>query len=1047
MPTNPFDDAWEDEPKNPFDSALDDEPGFVERMLRAFGGSLPRALELPVLGSPLVSLPLAAYRGELPGLAVRHAVEEAAKRVESQTPGGTTMERVGEQIAGGLAPAAVNTGLQALGGPLAAGAAGGYQAGLSAYEQARAAGEGPLSAGLGAVSEAAVGAVAAPLAGASALGKFAPQGAGLIRQLLTSGGVDALTGAGQTAATLGREALQGQEVQNPVRQILESGASNAGIGIAARGATRALEPRSPVEAPPVQPEIRMPQEVMVPREVTESVSQAVTPEVMPSVINKGVQAGQQTGVGGLAPPPAAGLADKYVNVSKFKITDPAGEGRLRETVERVVVNENLDPKRIVSWGETKAVADSLGLSDVSKSEAARMTGPELLAIRNITSSNIDEMVKTARELDNPDLGDAERLVLEKKMGALDSQNYGLLDRFIKARSQKGRDLNNLKIVANLSSDPVLWNAKAAQWAGMERLTPELKVRIADMAAAGDREGYYQLVSGLKKSTVRQRVMGAWKAGLVSNPLTHAVNVLSTDANLAAEYGKDYPGAIMDALMSTATGKRTLKAPSIEQAKALGRGFKAGVPEAKRILKGQPSEDALARFDFKAPVEYGNSAGGKLMAAYVNGVFRALGAEDRLPRTAAFWRSLQGEAELAGISFDEAAQRVDMVSRAVSDSEHATFQNATGVGRGLQEFARHFPLGELIVPFQRTPGAVATKVAEYSPVGLAVGAAKSGNVILKAMRGADVSPGEQRYAAQLFGRGMTGSALVGLGMYLRARGIASPVQDREDKTGKELGLAGGVPGSAVKIGDYWLEIGRLSPVGNMVAVGATLWDILNTEASFSEKASAAAGAAVKSVTDQPFLAGPRDFAEAAGNPVQRSAKVVEGLAGSVVPAVVAGVARGIDPKLREIRGVEAGVKSRIPKAAETLPTRLDVLGRDIPRGSLGVNLFNALLNPTRATKERLDDPVIGELFRLKIKPTVPKDEITIQRKKIKLNQEQYHDYREMVGKEIYIALEKLFANNLYQKIDEERQVKRIQEVIDQARDKGELRFKKSILGKK
>ena len=129
-------------------------------MLRSFGGGLARAAELPLLASPLVSGGLALAKGELPGFAVRHTVEDLARQIEPETPADTSVGRVAEQVAGGLGPAAVNTLLQMGGGSLATGAAGGYQAGLSAYEQARQAGEGPLSAGLGAVSDAAVGAVA-----------------------------------------------------------------------------------------------------------------------------------------------------------------------------------------------------------------------------------------------------------------------------------------------------------------------------------------------------------------------------------------------------------------------------------------------------------------------------------------------------------------------------------------------------------------------------------------------------------------------------------------------------------------------------------------------------------------------------------------------------------------------------------------------------------------------------------------------------------------------------------------------------------------------
>src|SRR4030095_13052108 len=270
---------------------------------------------------------------------------------------------------------------------------------------------------------------------------------------------------------------------------------------------------------------------------------------------------------------------------------------------------------------------------------------------------------------------------------------------MKGSSQKGRDLQNMKYVASLTRDPVLWIGKAMQWAGKDALTPEIGLKSSEMAAAGCGEGYVNLVSGLKRSTPLQRTLGVWKAGLLTSPLTHAVNVVSTWTNLAAEIGKDVPASLMDMLISTETGKRTVAGPSVEQLNKGIEGAVEGVRDARDILRGKQSPEALAKLEFKAPLEFGNSLAGKVTSAYVNAVFRSLSAEDAIPRKAAFMRALQGEAELAGKSFQEASQDIGMVTRAVSDSEHATFQNDTKIGRGLKGAAQ-LPGGEIFIPFQK-----------------------------------------------------------------------------------------------------------------------------------------------------------------------------------------------------------------------------------------------------------------------------------------------------------------------------------------------------------
>jgi hypothetical protein len=62
---------------------------------------------------------------------------------------------------------------------------------------------------------------------------------------------------------------------------------------------------------------------------------------------------------------------------------------------------------------------------------------------------------------------------------------------------------------------------------------------------------------------------------------------------------------------------------------------------------------------------------------------------------------------------------------------------------------------------------------------------------------------------------------------------------------------------------------------------------------------------------------------------------------------------------------------------------------------------------------------------------------------KLTPEQQREYQKITGQELRKALEKLFASSLYQKLTPERQTKRIEDVMDDARTRGQILFKREV----
>ena len=434
--------------------------------------------------------------------------------------------------------------------------------------------------------------------------------------------------------------------------------------------------------------------------------------------------------------------DEFVNVAKFAL-DPTGEVRLRDEVVNVVEEHGLAPKERVSHATTRRVASSLGL-DPDKlagklTEATgRLGGAEMLSIRNVVSQNVraadhisQQISKSVDEVGEPLTTEAlDRL--SRTLTALESQNDVLLSRFIKERSQTGRDLNNLKILANASMEPVTWLTRAQRLMGAP-LPDAVKADIRGLVGANDRDGLVQYVAGLRQSPLTEKATTLWKAGLLSAPPTHMVNMISTGAMVTLEALKDVPATVYDTLLSTITKTRTKSFSLGDQATAAFRGANRGLKEARGAMLGMPTQETLRRWDVPHQVNFKSS----ILNGYTRFIFRSLGAEDRLFKGIVLERSMAEQARvlakregLKGADLDARIAALieqptdEMAIRAIEASELATFTNRGALGgmaASLKRTARQrspflSAAAEIAAPFSMTPSNVATRVAEFSPLG-------------------------------------------------------------------------------------------------------------------------------------------------------------------------------------------------------------------------------------------------------------------------------------------------------------------------------------------
>lgn len=667
-------------------------------------------------------------------------------------------------------------------------------------------------------------------------------------------------------------------------------------------------------------------------------------------------------------PPVSVDPSEYVNLSKMGLEEDATR-RLAAEVERIGPQVQGSPRRVATWDEWRDAAKSLGLDDVTRGDFKAMDAPILLANRNLIARNTDQLVAIDDALRNPALSAEERNTLALRGQALDAQNDILLRRFMKGRTEAGQRLNSLRIVANRNLDPAWWLAKGTDIAGRS-LTSAEQALIRQRIQVGDKAGLVDLLAGLRESTVGEKALTFWRANLLTNPSTHTVNIGANAVLGAFESAKDVPAALYDDLLGRVTGNRTIAGLSRDQLRASGEGAVEGVRQMRNALQGIRTPEELARYDIPRDVNFDSP----VLDAYTKFVFRSLGAEDRVFRYAAMQRSLQNQAEVVarseGLTGYEARVRAqllrdhptpDMAMRAVGDAEQATVNDATSVGRVLGAVHNWSPLGVpvggLMVPFARTPGAVATRVGEYT-LGLPAGLAQVG---VKAAQGelSGMPPEAQRELAKLLGRGTTGAAVMAAGGLLAKYGLLTPPSPDPltERGASQTQQMIGEQGNSLVIGDTQIEVGRLSPMGNLLAIGAMAYHAATDDDPATTPLTTGAAGAVRTVTDQPFLQGIDQAREAMSGEGGAVGRWGGNVARGFVPAssLMGAVARSLDPIVRRAPDPLSQVQSGIPGLSQGLEPRISPLGAPQQREPGVLGAVSNIVSPGRI-RTRETDPV-------------------------------------------------------------------------------------------
>lgn len=507
-----------------------------------------------------------------------------------------------------------------------------------------------------------------------------------------------------------------------------------------------------------------------------------------------------------------------------------------------------------------------------------------------------------------------------------------------------------------------------------------------------------LSTDAQSANMGQKLKTVQVLNMLSNPKTAAKNIAGNTTFYALDAMSMRGAAVLDMALSKLTGTRSV---AFEKS-AMSSESRAAIMKAIRMSAAEITLDV----DMGASGRY-EQTGNRTFKASGNIIDRVLSAcernmgyllttSDEAYKGAA--RSTQrGTQELIESGKIQNAPKGYAESQADALAKYRTFQNdsktataiqtvhdvlnmALGVGDSGKTIkgktVHSFGAGDIIAPFTRVAGNLASVGLDYSPVNAVKGTVEIVEAVADAARNG-ANPAKQAKAVSDFARGMTGTAIAYGFMQLAKMGLLKRADDEDDKDVAALNKSEGMTGAQINItaakrwmdgdetgewrnGDTLVDLSNLEPLNFMVSLGADM--ALDESSSILSPFVATKASILSAAGDLPVLQTVGGFAKDVmvyGTPVEKAAAESLGktVISSITPNVLASIAKGIDDKQRNVYAGDSTkdvlidtLKSRIPKVRETLPTTVNTLGeeKDNP-GSLSKRLTNALINPIGVNK--------------------------------------------------------------------------------------------------
>lgn len=742
------------------------------------------------------------------------------------------------------------------------------------------------------------------------------------------------------------------------------------------------------------------------------------PEVSAPVENPTLESIVPQVQGGKIGPTPKYAEGSSINMDQWNTTDDVRQftNGITKTIEKSI------GKRVQSWDETRVQAEELGWNIKDLKKAAREKGAfsaaEMDAARQVNLNTIEETFNAIRNLpqDRSQWGPEVRAQFLDMMDAIRATS--------RMSSEAGRALNIHKKV--LMNDPSFTDASKInkilnmiEGKGVKRtddLIDALRKIDVNNPAEVNRFVYNATSTGWQKlSDVAWRL---WMEGLVSGPQTHIANITGNAGTLGiSQYPERALAAGVDWARSALTGKprEVFLGETVQDLRTMSAGLRGA---------WQRAASAIDNGALTSKLDINPSAGviPDKVAKFLP--TRGLTVEDEFFKGFIEHQELQRlayrMAKKGGYKGAEFGKKVaqfldspteDMLEQAATRSKYLTYQEDLGeIGKTLMRLRDDIPGARYFFPFVKTPSNIAKFALERTPFNLPLVLHRIANGTYK---GAQIS---EELAKPLMG------SIIGITSYLMAdQGYITGAAPRNAADREEKLRTGWQPFS-FKADDTYYSFARLEPIGTILGMAATMADLKDSK----EKQNIAVqmlGAISKGITDKTFMQGFSQLVAGMYEP-QKWKQTVHQFAGSLVPGVVANVARAEDTQQRDIQTVGQRMMSRVPGLVENVPEKLTVWGEENPRPG---SQIGRLISPMQTSAAK-GSPIDHELMRLKFDLGYPSKTLS----GVEIPQDEYWQVVKMAGAPAKRILDMAASSGAWQNMSDEDRTNYIKGIVDSYR---------------
>ena len=369
----------------------------------------------------------------------------------------------------------------------------------------------------------------------------------------------------------------------------------------------------------------------------------------------------------------------------------------------------------------------------------------------------------------------------------------------------------------------------------------------------------------------------------------------------------------------------------------------------------------------------------------------------------------------------------------------------------------YGIGDLLIPFAKTPANLTKAIVDYSPVGaIKTLASDSRNLINAISRNdKDVVKYQHKFVDNL-GKGMAGSLLYIIGYALAKAGISTGENDEDKDVANFMKNTLGIQPYSIKLGNTSFTYDWAQPIATPMAIMSNYqkYSKNNPDATALTKALKASIIGSEQLLEQSFLTSINNVLN--GNNDSMLENLIDeilALPSRAVATLLKQIADMVDStqrttfdKTNKLATARNKVISKLPVASMMLAPSVDTMGREIKKYGGDNNVFNVFFNPANTNKGKLTESS-EEIYNV-YKETGDKTIFPIQAPySVKMNGEntaldpyKRAIYQEITGKYTDSSIKSLLKNSNYKNLGNEDKVKVLKSVVEDSN----LNAKKEVL---